>query len=146
MILAPTEISECLTGGPTAVARAIEAAVIAKLCAGVEMPRNVANMYDAEYSSGSYSPAFTETRVTMNPVLAGSNVKKLYTADQLRTVAAAARLKALEEAAVVLDASADRQEAEWKAHIASNKNTHATSLHAIPRGYAQDIRALKGTT
>jgi len=32
-ILTPTEISECLTGGPTTVARAIESAVIAKLAA-----------------------------------------------------------------------------------------------------------------
>ena len=36
-ILTPTEISECLTGGPTAVARAIEAAVIRKLAAGVSV-------------------------------------------------------------------------------------------------------------
>jgi len=32
-ILTPTEISECLTGGPTTVARAIESEVIAKLAA-----------------------------------------------------------------------------------------------------------------
>lgn len=60
------------------------------------------------------------------------------------TAIAAMRVKTLEEAAVLLDASADRQEAVWKEHIASNKNAYATSLHAIPRGYAQDIRALIG--
>jgi hypothetical protein len=104
---------------------------------GVEMPEPAVT----QWTRPGWVNTFTET-----PPPKDALVTLLYTADQLRTVAAAARLKALEEAAALLDASADRQEAEWKAHIASKKKTHATSLHAIPRGYAQDIRALKGTT
>lgn len=87
MILTDTEISECLTGGPKTVARMIEAAVLAKFCAGVEMPEPI----------------------ELNPA---SNSVLGYTADRLHAYGAAVRLKALEEAAVVCDAEPEEQTGE----------------------------------
>jgi len=39
-----------------------------------------------------------------------------------------------------LDDEADRQEAEWKAYLASGNKGPATSFHVIPRGYAARLR------
>ena len=45
-----------------------------------------------------------------------------------------------EACAAMLDAGADRQEAEWVEYLASGKSGPATSLHGIPRVYAAMIR------
>ncbi len=97
-------------------ARAVEAAVIAKL-GTVEMPEP-----DIRLSVDDHGKWVESTAASAEPV---------YTADQLRTVAAAARLKALEEAAVVCDEVAET--------ISS-----LSVLGATRCGIA--IRALKGTT
>lgn len=52
-------------------------------------------------------------------------------------------IEAMREAAAnLLDASADKQEREWKEYLATGADGSATSLHAIPRAYAAAIRAL----
>jgi hypothetical protein len=51
------------------------------------------------------------------------------------------RNAALEEAARLLDAEADRMENNWAAYRLSGRP--ASSLSAIPRRYAEEIRALK---
>lgn len=74
-LLKHTEIIECLTGGPTTVARNVEAAVIKKLAAGVDV----------------------------EPVLWATERcgQKVFTLDQIKPAIAAARVKAIEEAAKV---------------------------------------------
>lgn len=74
-ILTPTEISGCLTGGPTAVARAIEAAVILKL-AGVSV--------EPSYKAKPYSSL---------PTVVVSAQVDYYSRDQLNTAIAAARVR-----------------------------------------------------
>ena len=85
MILTPTEISECLTGGPTAVARAIEAAVLTKLSQGVSVEPDIHHWYHPKHDAPDYVKCVG------------------YTADQLHTAIAAARVQALEDAAVVCE-------------------------------------------
>ena len=77
-LLTHTEITECLTGGPTTVARNIEAAVIKKLAAGVDVEPRYHITTDCD-----------------------SKIKHIphYTPDQLQTAIAAARVMALNEAA-----------------------------------------------
>ncbi len=111
MILTQEELSEVMeaadfTYTPTVFARALEAKLLAKLCT-MDMPEPTHH-------------------TTAKGALIG-----YFTADQLRTVAAAARLKALEEAAVVCDEVAET--------ISS-----LSVLGATRCGIA--IRALKGTT
>ena len=60
-ILTPTEISGCLTGGPTAVARAIEAAVIKRLAAGVSVEPSFFNVMDGKTA---YIPYYTPKQFT----------------------------------------------------------------------------------
>ena len=45
-----------------------------------------------------------------------------------------------EACAMLLDSDADRLECEWNEYLASGKQGPATSLHSIPRGYADAIR------
>lgn len=69
-ILTPTEISGCLTGGPTAVARAIEAAVIKRLAAGVSVEPDYSNpqagCYFDGYTKQSLDAAIAAARVQEN--------------------------------------------------------------------------------
>lgn len=101
MILTDTEISECLTGGPKTVARMVEAAVLNKLAQGVDMPE--AKFAYEKATDGVQGTHFYEV---INPK-AVPIWAALFTADQLRTVAAAARAKALEDAATLLEKNAD---------------------------------------
>ena len=39
-----------------------------------------------------------------------------------------------------LDDEADRQELAWSEYLSSGKQGPATSLHGIPRGYAEKLR------
>jgi len=48
--------------------------------------------------------------------------------------------KEREACAAMLDDEADKQEREWNEYLASGKHGPATSLHGIPRGYADAIR------
>lgn len=75
-ILTPTEISECLTGGLTAVVRAIEQAVIRKLAEGVSVEPCI---YEGDASPLYEAPTG-------------------YTLGQLNTAIAAARVQAENEA------------------------------------------------
>lgn len=70
-LLTHTEITECLTGGPTTVARNIEAAVIKKLAAGVDV----------------------------EPFRTDADGEEVYVVHQLHTAIATARVMALNEAA-----------------------------------------------
>lgn len=97
-ILTPTEISECLTGGPTTVARAIEAAVIKRLAAGLSVEpvaylawRNGKPAWDREdcvCEDDVYPTELYDTCTSM----------AVFTIDQLNTERAAARVQALSEA------------------------------------------------
>ena len=104
MILTDTEISECLTGGPKTVARMIESAVLAKLAQGV-----------------SVEP---EQHITSDGVAVG-----YYSLEQLTTAIAAARVKALEDAAVV---------------CAAQNPTGSVNQEWMQERCADAIRALKG--
>ena len=90
---------------------AIEAAVIAKLAAGVEPFYFMTHRVDGVRQDTPY-----------------------YTPDQLRTCIAAARDKALEDAAVVCDSEPEEATGQG--------GTYETTPHAC----ANVIRALKGTT
>ncbi len=100
MILTDQEIDALWTDEPNVPQRVkrrelvniAQAAVIAMLCT-VEMPEP-----DIRLSVDDHGKWVESTAASAEPV---------YTADQLRTVAAAARLKALEEAAVVCDEVAE---------------------------------------
>lgn len=95
MLLTYDEIDAAWTSSPQNnlmdYARAVERAVLEKLCAGVEMPEAVANVS----ASSNGCIGFVKPD------------KNYYTADQLRAYGAAQRLKALEDAAVVCAAEAD---------------------------------------
>jgi hypothetical protein len=60
--------------------------------------------------------------------------------DTLRKIVSAAVAAERKRYAAILDADADKQEAEWRAHLASGKGGPATSLHTIPRAYAAQLR------
>jgi hypothetical protein len=102
-ILTPTEISECLTGGPTAVARAIEKAVLQKL-AGVRVEpvnNDLADDISAIDCIHRGDPSYEHDAYYMRKQ-AEKCVRhgyQLFTAEAI----AAARVQALEEAAKVCD-------------------------------------------
>ena len=91
-----------------AMCRAIEAAVIAKLAQGVDMPEPC--IYE-----GDASPLY--------------DAPTGYTADQLRTAVAVARVKVLEDAAL------NCEELHWTWRMGDNSG---------PKECAEKIRALKG--
>jgi hypothetical protein len=66
--------------------------------------------------------------------------RELWNDEQMHSYAAAAVAAERERCAAILDADADKQEAEWRAHLASGKGGPATSLHTIPRAYAARLR------
>lgn len=117
MILTVEEIDNIaeVTGereGAHTFAVALETKLLEKLCAGVEMPEPVGYL-DGQGDS--------------------------YTADQLRTVAAAARVKALEDAAVVCESTC------WSADIDTWRDM--TKIDVATKSMlacAEKIRALKG--
>jgi len=110
-ILTPTEISECLTGGPTAVARAIEQAVIAKLAQGVSVER-LKNIDWQQFAMHGGEPCFDLDRDGSLCGRArhwfGHNAPGSFVSlhDFATTAIAAARVQALEEAAKVCDRQA----------------------------------------
>ena len=118
-----------------AMCRAIEAAVIAKLSQGVDMPEAVNNdladdisAIDAMYRG---DPTYEHDAYYMRKA-AEKCVRKgyaLYTADQLHTCIAAARVKALEDAAL------NCEELHWTWRMGDNSG---------PKECAEKIRALKG--
>ena len=78
MILTTVEMIDCLAGGPENAARAVEAAVIAKLCTGTVL---------RPYRADCFDPEAVVVRQ-----------------DEAEAAIAAARLKALEEAIAALEA------------------------------------------
>ena len=119
-----------------AFVRAAEIAIIAKLAQGVDMPEAVNNdladdisAIDAMYRG---DPTYEHDAHYMRKA-AEKCVRKgyaLYTADQLRTAIAAARVKALEDAAL------NCEELHWTWRMGDNSG---------PKECAEKIRALKGT-
>ena len=109
MILTDQEIEDCCTDDGSddmAFARAVEAAVIAKLCT-VEMPEPV-DLANPNAENSCYG----------------------YTTEQLQSYGAAARVKALEDAAVLCERT----------------NTYGAVLGTWIPEIATNIRKLKGTT
>ena len=100
-----------------AFVRAAEAAVIAKLCAGVEMPEPEGYKFSR--------PGITKLDAAPH----GGDWFSLYSADQLRTCIAAARVKALEDAAL------NCEELHWTWRMGDNSG---------PKECAEKIRTLKG--
>lgn len=117
-------------------AKAIEAAVIEKLCAGVSMPEAAAYAGKTQagkwkYTTGSIGSAKTWLLYQEREYLAkGLQIVPLYTADQLRAYGAAQRLKALEDAA----------------DIAEHINDGCVGAPDGPEDVAAAIRAMKGET
>lgn len=155
MILTDQEIEALWTGThvPTQgeISRAIEAAVIAKLCT-VEMPEPVAYAGRTQagkwkYTTGSIGSAKTWLLYQEREYLAkGLQIVPLYTADQLRTVAAAARLKALEEAGVIATPLLPRP-CDCQVCDCGNSGDYARVVDwDSSNSLAIAIRALKGTT
>ena len=95
-ILTPTEISGCLTGGPTAVARAIEAAVIKRLAAGVSVEPYATLHHDDGY--------FTTKQREHDLRYSGPMRTEVVTLDQLTTAIAAARVQENERCLAMMDA------------------------------------------
>ena len=60
-ILTPTEISECLSGGPRDIARYIEQAILAKLSAVVSVEPSFFNVMDGKTA---YIPYYTPKQFT----------------------------------------------------------------------------------
>jgi len=127
MILTDNEM-DLLTGklDIDSLARAIEAAVLAKLSQGVEMPEAVANVS----ASSNGRIGFVKPD------------KNYYTADQLRIERAAARVKALDECEKLCEAIADKyysSEGMKYPELKTDAQTGASDCESA-------IRALKGTT
>ena len=116
---------------PLEVIRNVEAAVIAKLCAGVEMPEPAAYAGKTQagkwkYTTGSIGSAKTWLLYQEREYLTkGLQIVPLFTADQLQIAIAAARVKALEDAAALAE---HENAADW----------------SISGQIARQIRALKG--
>ena len=133
-----TETAEPGTDGyilPVSFARAIENAVIVKLCAGVEMqePAAYAGKTQAgkwKYTTGSIGSAKTWLLYQEREYLTkGLQIVPLFTADQLQIAIAAARVKALEDAAL------NCEELHWTWRMGDNSG---------PKECAEKIRTLKG--
>jgi hypothetical protein len=77
--------------------------------------------------------------------LMSENSHEILHMDTLRKIVSAAVAAERKRCAAILDADADKQEAEWRAHLASGKGGPATSLHTIPRAYAARLRGYNTT-
>jgi hypothetical protein len=97
---------------------AIEAAVIAKLSRGV----SVEPVYAYEVHAAMCEPELSYTKGGIKSLLV-----KLYTADQLHTAIAAARVQALDDAADIVDNAVTPDCGGWSTN-----------------GIAETVRALKG--
>ena len=143
-ILTPTEISECLTGGPTTVARAIESEVIAKLAAGVSVePVAHVKFWAAQHISPDGGVEADEGLEVCRPGEIGMDgvaAEPVFTLSQLQTEIAAARVQENERCAKVCEGIADeyqRRDGHKFPELKDDAQTGASSCEAA-------IRALIG--
>ena len=120
-ILTPTEISECLTGGLTAVVRAIEAAMVKRLAEGVSVEPTLYRDATGNVWDGV-------------DLRHDEDCTQLFTADQLTTAIAAARVQENERCAKrVIETK------EWR-----GKGWQGMLCHDTKQAIAIGIRALLG--
>lgn len=120
--------------GQDSMKKAVERAVLEKLCAGVSMPEHAVSVSPYEINTIFWEAGHEYAGLS----------SKLFTADQLRAYGAACRLKALEDAAMLATPLLPRP-CDCEVCDCGNSGDHARVVDwDSSNGLAKAIRALRG--